>query len=70
MEFRKIVTITLSAGLEETQETIQAKVVANYTHTHTHARMHATYSSFPRVISLMLIYIFLFITYNPTLKIN
>ena len=68
MEFRKMVTITLSAGLEETQETIQAKVVANYTHTHTH--MHATYSSFPRVISLMLIYIFLFITYNPTLKIN
>ena len=63
-----MVTITLSAGLEETQETIQTKVVANYTHTHTH--MHATYSSFPRVISLMLIYIFLFITYNPTLKIN
>ena len=68
MEFRKMVTITLSAGLEETQETIQTKVVANYTHTHIH--MHATYSSFPRVISLMLIYIFLFITYNPTLKIN
>ena len=39
MEFRKMVTITLSAGLEETQETIQAKVVANYTHTH--ARTHA-----------------------------
>ena len=34
-----MVTITLSAGLEETQETIQAKVVANYTHTHT--RTHA-----------------------------
>ena len=67
-----MVTITLSAGLEETQETIQTKVVANYTHTHTHTHthMHATYSSFPRVISLMLIYIFLFITYNPTLKIN
>ena len=41
MEFRKMVTITLSAGLEETQETIQTKVVANYTHTHTHTHTHA-----------------------------
>ena len=35
-----MVTITLSAGLEETQETIQAKVVANYTHTHTHTHTY------------------------------
>ena len=53
-----------SADLEETQEIIQAKVVANYT------KEKKPYSSFPRVMSLMLIYFFLFITYNPTLKIN
>ena len=35
-----MVTITLSAGLEETQETIQTKVVANYAHTHTHTHTH------------------------------
>ena len=67
MEFRKMVMITLSTGLEETQETIQVKVVANYTHT---KKQKTPYSWFPKVMSLMLIYIFLLTTYNPTLKIN